>query len=40
MKAQFTRDLENHQFGSWYGVRELGREFLYGDRDVDAVERG
>ena len=39
-KDQFTRDLENYQSGNWYWVRELERKFLYGDRDVDAVERG
>lgn len=39
-KDQFTRDLENYQSGNWYWVRELERKCLYGDRDVDAVERG
>ena len=38
-KAQLTRDLENRQTSNWYWIGELEREFLYGDRDLDLVDR-
>ena len=38
-KAQLTRDLENRQTSNWYWIGELEREFLYGDGDLDLVDR-
>lgn len=38
-KAQLTLELEDRRTGNWYWVSELEKEFLFGDRDLNAVDR-